>query len=105
MPVSYSVNDLESSAWTKRVTTAGANITSGNPVRIMAIGVAAGAGASHVICFNSTTQSGTDNIQVNAGANAYGFIDLGPNGTRFDTGLSISQSGVDTFQVFYLEED
>ena len=104
MPLSY--NDLRTHGLTRtRVTVDTNDVTSGVALRVMKILVSdASAVTGEVNIYNALTITGTDriNIAYATGPTAF-FVDLAPNGERFDVGLTIDiLSGSPEVNVWYL---
>lgn len=99
--MSIAVNDLLQRPWTKvQAATGDATVT--GAIRIMAVNINHTATAT-LILYNALTQAGTDLINVRCNANDTGFVQFGPNGVRFGTGLSLTLSA-GVAQVFYIAE-
>ena len=105
MPLSHS--DLTTRGWLKANITASADAVVTGAIRIMAVSLTSAAANSAVlILFNALTQTGTDRInQATLTGSTTTVLCLGPNGTRFSTGLSATLTGANTFcEVYYLVE-
>ena len=98
-----SYNDLHTIGWKRQVAAGNAVLAAGT--RIHAIHLAAGADAATVTVYNAATAAGTDFIQLSAVLTGSAFVGLGPNGTKYATGVSIGATGTDVeFCVFYSED-
>ncbi len=100
-------NDIHTKAPTLAPTTDTADVTSGKRCRIISAEIS-GAGAASIGLFDATATGAinTSTIQVkNGGGTSSKQVFFGPNGIRFENGLSVIYSGTTPVgRVFYLED-
>ena len=84
------VNAVSSQAWTMAVADA-TDVTSGLACRIHAVLLTGGVDAATLILYDAATATGTDLFELDAAITTSVFINLGQNGTRFDTGTDDCQ--------------
>lgn len=103
MPLS--VNDILSCGWKRYHGSASADAIITAPARIMAVILTPAAAAATLLLDNKATAGGTDRISLQAAANGNSAIlILGPNGTRFDVGVSTTLGGAGVLlDIFYTE--
>lgn len=102
MPLS--ANDLASMGWKRYHASVSANAVLTAPVRIMGIIVTGAAVSGTALIYNAATAAGTDLIGVNGAIGDSTYVGLGPNGTRFDVGVSTTLGGAGVLlDIFYTE--
>lgn len=88
-----------------RAFAAATNITSGESLRLMGISATGGSGAAVVTVYNALTATGSDLIIQKAAINDSTYMSLGPDGTQYATGLTVTVAGTGaSFVVFYVIE-
>jgi len=88
--MSLSYNDLATAARSKAV--AAATDIADAPLRVFSLAVTAGTDAASVTAHDGVTAAG-DSVTVKAILETTAQINFGPQGVRFTTGLSVTESG------------
>ena len=98
-----SYNDLHTRGWLRVITGTDAILPAGT--RIHAVTVAGGAAAGELVITDAAT-AGAAHLQVNTPSATTTTLMLGPNGTKFTTGVSVAPGGTpDYWCIFYSEAD